>query len=588
MASMDANLLVFGRAERPPAMVPLRAGALSLEFDPAIGAIRYLELPDGTEAVRAVYPSLRGPDWSTAQPPLRDLETQVREDGFTIRFRLDYEVGYAAEIRIEGGPQGVEFVYEGEAAREFETNRAGLCVLHPASLADEPVEIRHPDGTRESGRFPDLVQPDWPFRDIVGIATKLPGYRVEVAMEGETFEMEDQRNFGDASFKTYCYPQTRPFPYRVEAGRRVAQTVRIKAKPWGARVEGLPPMPEAVAGLLFIDETLPVPLIGLCADAQTDPGLFGLAPVDYVRMPALEAAEHGLPLELTLDLSEDPETRIEAARQRIAGLPQPPDRILLSPVSAKAHVERLRTDEEDLVLVWGSDLGALNRSDLKASDADGVAFGFQPQSHLTDDRSLFENLESLPDLAATAAERTEGPLVVGPVRLGPGSDPRTDSLLFAAWLVAALASIARSDVDAATLFDLEGADGLFRGGRPIPAYHVLADLHEFAEGDLVVGVGTARRAAGFALVLDESFRAIVANLTPAPLRLSVVAAGDGPHTVKVIDGANIERAVSDAIGWRAEAGTVLEPADGAIEIDLGPYGVARIDTEVDDLETGNL
>ena len=190
-------------------------------------------------------------------------------------------------------------------------------------------------------------------------------------------------------------------------------------------------------------------------------------------------------------------------------------------------------------------------------------------AHLDDDRSLFENLEALPDLAATAAERTEGPIVVGPVRLNRDPDPRTNSMLFAAWLVAALASIVRADVDAVTLFDLQGDDGLFQLGQPIPAYHVLADLHEFAEGELVVGLGTARRAAGFGLVLDESFRAIVANLTPEPLTLTVVAAGDGPHVVKILDGRNVERATFDPAAWRAEEGETVEPTEGAIEISLG-------------------
>jgi hypothetical protein len=238
-----------------------------------------------------------------------------------------------------------------------------------------------------------------------------------------------------------------------------------------------------------------------------------------------------------------------------------------------------------LVMVGSSALVDLNRSPLRPEDADGVTFGYQPQAHLIDDETLFENLEALPDLAATAAERTEGPVIVGPVRLGNNPDPRTDSLLFASWLVAALSWTMRSDVDAVTLFDLEGPDGLFRDGRPIPAYHVLYDLHEFAEGELVVGIGTARRAAGFALVLEEDFRAIVANITPTPLRLTVVAAGDATHYVKILDGRNVGRAVEEPTAWRAEPGEPVEPSEGTIEIELGPYGVARIDAQVDDLET---
>ena len=32
---------------------------------------------------------------------------------------------------------------------------------------------------------------------------------------GETFEMEDQRNWTDASFKTYCTPLSLPYPIKI-------------------------------------------------------------------------------------------------------------------------------------------------------------------------------------------------------------------------------------------------------------------------------------------------------------------------------------------------------------------------------------
>lgn len=585
---MDANRLVFGSDKSPTEPIILRAGPLTMEFSSETGSLRYIELPDGTEAIRAVYPSLRGPDWSTLNAAVSHLRLKQAEESFSIAFNLAYELDYSAKVTIEGSADGIVYSYSGVAEVSFNTSRTGLCVLHPANMADQPVEIRHSDGSRESGRFPDLVQPDWPFREVVGVSTKLPGYKVEVTMEGEVFEMEDQRNFGDASFKTYCRPQSRPFPYEIGVGDKVTQTVRITAKPWGSKVEGLPPMPDGVAGLMFIEETLPVPLIGLVAEENPRLDAVRAAPVDYIRMPAKAAKDVGLPVELFLDLSSNAEEEIAQALAAIQALPQAPDRLILSPVGAAKHVKTLKERLEDvLVMVGSSALVDLNRSPLKPEDADGVAFGFQPQAHLIDDQTLFENLEALPDLAATAAERTEGPVIVGPVRLGSKPDARTDSLLFASWLVAALSWAMRSDVDAVTLFDLEGPDGLFRDGRPIPAYHVLYDLQEFADGELVIGIGTARRAAGFALVLDEDFRAIVANLTPMPLRLSMVAAGDAPHFVKVLDGQSVERAITEPTAWRAEAGEAVEPSEGIIEFELGPYGVARIDAEVDNLETNS-
>ena len=46
-------------------------------------------------------------------------------------------------------------------------------------------------------------------------------------MEGDAFEMEDQRNWSDASYKTYVRPLTRPWPYTLPKGEKVAQSVTL-------------------------------------------------------------------------------------------------------------------------------------------------------------------------------------------------------------------------------------------------------------------------------------------------------------------------------------------------------------------------
>jgi hypothetical protein len=47
--------------------------------------------------------------------------------------------------------------------------------------------------------LPDLIEPWQPFKDMRAIThTAIPGVTVECIMEGDTFEMEDQRNWSDA------------------------------------------------------------------------------------------------------------------------------------------------------------------------------------------------------------------------------------------------------------------------------------------------------------------------------------------------------------------------------------------------------
>jgi D-apionolactonase len=47
----------------------------------------------------------------------------------------------------------------------------------------------------------------------------MEGLTVTCRMEGDRFEMEE-RNWTDASFKTYCRPLALPWPFMLAAGER--------------------------------------------------------------------------------------------------------------------------------------------------------------------------------------------------------------------------------------------------------------------------------------------------------------------------------------------------------------------------------
>src|SRR5215210_1152295 len=51
--------------------------------------------------------------------------------------------------------------------------------------------------------------------------------RVTCRMEGDVFEMEDQRNWMDASYKTYVRPLALPWPYTIPKGERSSQSVTL-------------------------------------------------------------------------------------------------------------------------------------------------------------------------------------------------------------------------------------------------------------------------------------------------------------------------------------------------------------------------
>lgn len=213
------------------APVALRAGPIRLTLQD--GELRYLRVGD-TEVFRRVYFAVRDGKWNTIMPHFTETKVEQHDDGFTVRLsaRCRREpVDYSWSGRIEGARDGkITFHAEGVAGADFQSNRIGLCVLYGSSLVGEKFQTSEsPDGTGTptDGEFPPLVSPS---SHLVGKHFRLlrytrEGLRVSGGVEGAFFDMEDQRNWGDSSFKAYA-----PLPYQypnVTKGDRKEQTVTL-------------------------------------------------------------------------------------------------------------------------------------------------------------------------------------------------------------------------------------------------------------------------------------------------------------------------------------------------------------------------
>ena len=90
------------------------------------------------------------------------------------------------------------------------------------------MTIEHTDGSVETVTMPELICPDQPAFAIRALLHEpVDGLGLTCRLEGDTFEMEDQRNWTDASFKTYVRPVALPRPFTISGRERVAQSVTI-------------------------------------------------------------------------------------------------------------------------------------------------------------------------------------------------------------------------------------------------------------------------------------------------------------------------------------------------------------------------
>jgi D-apionolactonase len=225
-AEPETAVILYG-TEQPPA--PIRRFAQGpLSFDLEAGKLRYISL-QGIEALRCIAFVARGQGWESPAPQISDLVVAEADGGLRIRYRALYETT-GGELEVKADIQapstgGLVFEVEARALTDFTTARTSFCILHPlAGVAGAPLTLTRPDETTEQAEFPDAISAHQPFMNIRALGHEVaPGLKATVRMEGDIWEMEDQRNWSDASFKTYGRPRDIPWPYTIPKGERVVQ-----------------------------------------------------------------------------------------------------------------------------------------------------------------------------------------------------------------------------------------------------------------------------------------------------------------------------------------------------------------------------
>ncbi len=635
-----------GEAARP---IELRAGPLTLSFEPETAFLRHIRLGDH-EVLRAVYAAVRDHDWATVRPKISLRQREIGEKSFTLAFDALCQKG-AVDYRWSGTVTGdangtIRFTFSGESHSDFQRNRIGICILHPiAECSGKAVTVQHTDGTSEQGAFPKEISPHQPFFDIQSLGYEIvnTGITAKIDVEGDVFEMEDQRNWSDASFKTYCTPQARPKPHAVKKGDRVGQSMTLSL---GGKVRPILPVNVGRPPQLSIATTpvFPLPPIGLCAASHQRP----LSAREIGRLKALrlahlrvdlklsdasyptvlervadEAAQIGAGLHLALGFGADVEaqaTALLAHLQRIQ--PRVLQWIVLhesqNPVG-EATVQRargvLQSYAPNVLFAAGTRdfFTEINRDRPPAGAASSVCYSNNPQVHAFDELTMIENLAGQSFNVETARTFTARPVVVSPITLRirgnanaaaekpglaelPGDvDTRQMSLFGAGWTMGSIARLATTGfVHSLTYFETTGWRGVMETesgsllpaafpserGMVFPLYHVFADIAEFGNCQVYPTHSTHPLLADGLTLRDASGRRrVLVANFTRDEQLLKIKSGSGTARVRYLDETNALEAMRNPEAYRQRAGTVVEAAGGKVELKLLPYAVACVDLD---------
>lgn len=639
---LSENVLWHGVDAPPQQPEWLVAGPLCMGL--ADGELRGIAF-NSREIVRRVYGAVRDRYFNTVPGVLSELRVE-RGSGFRVSFlstHISDEVDFAWRGEISGEPDGsVRFEFDGAARRAMQKNRIGFCVLLPLSLAGTSCRVEYVSGDRAEAAFPVLVDPMQPLRGLHDFRELRydagPGVELVMGFEGDVFEIEDQRNWTDASYKIYCTPQRIPMPASMAKGQRVRQVVTFRLTGKTADLpSAVPRAEEEVVVVEWGESCGKLPETGVEMASHEEP----LTVRDLARLRALrlahyrvlvdfsiagwkgvlergltEAAAMGAAVEAVLVLSEDGAVEARAAAEVAARHQGRVVRWLIMTRDAPASQDRSLAEAREVLKPAGAPVGGGTNADFFQLNShrpetelmDFVSVPVRPCAHRFDDATLAENLEGQRAVLGTMAALWPGmPRMVSPVSLrtraqkgpAPGAgempaqaDVRQMSLLGAAWTVGCIKAAAESGAAGLTLYQTTGLRGIMEReagseapahfhsvpGGVFPIYLVLAALADWRNAKVVETQSDAPLAAE-ALVLEKAgrCRALVANYTSLPRRVMLKKAGRAAFvraSAVVLDADTTLAAMTDPEAW-LKSPPRREMQDGAVV--LPAFAVAWLD-----------
>ncbi len=485
------------------------------------GAIRQIK-SGNTEILRMIYPAVRDENWGTLEIQIRSEKTEQKEDGFLIEVTAVYQQGeihFEADYTVQANGNRLVFEMAGEAKSNFKTNRIGLCVLHPIKeCAGRNCRIIHPDGTSEGATFPEQVSPHQPMKNIAAIEWQ-PAEKIKanVAFSGDIFEMEDQRNWTDASYKTYSRPLELPFPFEMKTGEKIFQRIDLEIQ-----VDAVPPRQKQKTTFhIDFSRKFKLPKIGVGATSRTEPLSEKEAQVlnqfkfDHLRADiklfrenwnvelvksVVESNQINLPLFLVLHFSKSFERELNEFKNEVQDISVKIKYILIvgeNHLPDDAIFDAVFPELKSLFpkAKIGSGVNAffaeLNRNRPSTTKTEFIGFAVCPQVHAFADLSLVENLEGQKYAVESARQLFPGkPVFVSPVtlkqrfnvvatsdestlekgKLPPQVDARQNSVFASQWLAGSLKFLAQSRADVVTFFETAGWRGFIQGDfkPPVP------------------------------------------------------------------------------------------------------------------------
>lgn len=638
---LPKEVYYYGSIHPLPQQHFLKSGKLDVCYDS--GSLRYISCGE-QEILRMVYVAVRDQNWNTVIPKITKEKIRSNKNSFKINYEAKYQqrnISFLANIEITGTEKGViRFSMKGKTLKDFKRNRIGICVLHPMDCSGRSLRVIHSERDLEDGIFPLHISPHQPFKNIRTIEWEpKSGIMAVLNLRGDIFEMEDQRNWGDASFKTYSTPLDLPYPVQILKDTEINQDIELTVN-----TNDCPEVKktEYIDFTFSEDHTYELPELGISRSGEynelNESEVLSLKKISFLHYrvdlrlyeenwkkifesAAREAIALKYLLKISLFFGNNPIEELSefvlesrAVRDQILYISLfNKDSLTSDPVIIGKIKSVLRGNFPKAEFGGGTDayFTELNRERIPTDKIDYVTFSLNPQVHAFDNLTLIENLETQELIVRNASEIAGGlPVHVSPVTLKPRFNPnatrklngvsmnkipprvdvRQMSLFGAGWTIGSIKYLAKGGARSVTYYETVGMQGITMGihdtefpgvffakaGKVYPLYHAFIDIIGFGQCMMLDSWSSnPKEVEGLVLSKDKHLRILLANYTASQQKVKIPVDSDIAK-VKMLDEKNIELALTIPSVHHNKF-TVLKPENGILELTINPFALVTVD-----------
>jgi hypothetical protein len=423
-------------------------------------------------------------------------------------------------------------------------------------VVNQQVTVSKSDHTTETLKYPLIIQPDQPMVKFNNLSYEMFDLiDLNIRFDGIHFEMEDQRNWGDASYKIYSGSLLDPFPYKENKNSAFHQEIEITMREKNNSL-----VTTSNQNILpnNIKEEYTMPKIGIKVD--NDINGIDLVNVDFLyhlvdfenNTESSKPRFNHLPIYLValIDHSKKVEVIIKDIKDYIVANKINVNKLLICPKiylnsfqpagqwpsvpKLGDYYKEAKIQLPDVHIFSGmvTNFTELNRK-KPDGDFDGINFSFTPIVHDASDYGVLDTPNSIKFILHSINNFTKDtPIHIGPMTLGmhfnpygeklapnidkvrlemTDLDPRHDSLFSLNWTIAVFSETLSKNTKFITIASLKGIHGILtENNQKRPLFH-LYEVMLYFKNAKIYKIEKKNSISGVKLVKEEKMYYLLTN-----------------------------------------------------------------------------